>query len=305
MRNSVSDPLHPFESELLEEFLAAQRRLAPGVAGARPAPAVRKRVALVGGCAAIAVGASVVAGLASRDSDGPAALPPTTTITTQLADALHASSTDVLYHEQVQSSPGYTLTLHEWLSPWDPRPGQTVRERIEYFQRCTGPTACKDSGLIQDFGQTGTMPAGATASREFPWGTSVTTPGESVSVSYHSRQWAYQKSAQVGFNLSLTPADIQREIAAGHARVVGNAVVDGVQTVELAISGFDGPGSSGDIWVDASSHLPVRTVVSAPTGTVRDDYQFLPATPANLAQLHPVIPPGFTENPAVGADPSN
>jgi len=34
MRNSVSDPLHPFESELLEEFLAAQRRLAPGVAGA-------------------------------------------------------------------------------------------------------------------------------------------------------------------------------------------------------------------------------------------------------------------------------
>jgi len=59
MRNSVNDPLHPFESELLEEFLAAQRRLAPGVTNARPAHAVHKRVALVGGCAAIAVGANV------------------------------------------------------------------------------------------------------------------------------------------------------------------------------------------------------------------------------------------------------
>jgi hypothetical protein len=56
--------------------------------------------------------------------------------------------------------------------------------------------------------------------------------------------------------------------------------------------------------------LPVRTVVSepvrvaghaAPSGmqTVEDDYQFVPATPANLAQLHPVIPPGFPENPTL------
>ena len=306
MRNSVNDPLHPFESQLLEEFLTAQRRLAPGVAGARPARAVHKRVALVGGCAALAVGASVVAGLASQGPDGPTAIPPTTKITAQLADALQASSTDVLYDQEVQSSPGFTLTLHEWLSPWDPSPGQAVSERIEYFQDCTGLTGCKDSGLVQDWAQTGTMPAGATVSREFPWGASVTTTGESVDVRYHYRQWTDQKSVQVGFNLPLTSADIQHEIAAGHARVVGSAVVDGVQTVELVLSGFDGPGSSGDIWVDASSHLPVRTVVSAPTGTVQDDYQFLPATPANLAKLHPVIPSGFTENPALdGPDTSN
>lgn len=114
----------------------------------------------------------------------------------------------------------------------------------------------------------------------------------------------------VSFNLPLTPATIQHEIAAGNARVAGTAVVDGAQTVELAISGFDGPGSSGDIWVDTSSYLPVCTVVSEPvrifgqsastgTQTVQDDYQFLPATPANLEQLHPVIPPGFTENPTL------
>jgi hypothetical protein len=106
-------------------------------------------------------------------------------------------------------------------------------------------------------------------------------------------------------------------VAAGNARVAGSGIVDGVQTVELAISDFDGPGSSGDIWVDASSHLPVRTVVSAPTHvvgqaaptgleTVQDDYQFLPATRANLANLQPVIPSGFTENPTLdGPDTSN
>ncbi|HVC14201.1 MAG TPA: hypothetical protein VND62_05005 [Acidimicrobiales bacterium] len=317
MRNSIDDPLHPFESELLEELFAAQRRLAPGVARARPPHVTHKRVALVGGCAAIAVGAGVVAGsLASRGPGGSTAVPSATKITAQLVDALQTSSTDVLYDQEVQSTPGVTLTLHEWVSPWDPSPGQTVSERIEFFQDCTGLSGCTDSGLVQDFGQTGTMPAGATVFDEFPWGTSVTTAGEAVDVDYHDRQWVDQKSAQVSFNLPLTAADIQQEIAAGNARVVGNATVDGVQTVELAISGFDGPGSSGDIWVDASSHLPVRTVVTAPnpgTGqgapggmqTVQDDYQFLPATSANLAKLHPVIPSGFTENRALDPDPSN
>jgi hypothetical protein len=314
MSNSVNDPLHPFESELLEELLAAQRRLAPRVARRRPPHVTQKRVALVGGCAAVALGAAAVASLASRGPGGSTALLSTEKITTQLVDALQTSSTYVLYDQEVQSTPRVTLTLHEWLSPWDPSSGQTVSERIEYFQDCTG---CTDSGLVQDFAQTGTMPAGATDSDEFPWGTSVTTSGEAVDVDYHDRQWVDQKSAQVSFNLPLTSADIRREVAAGNARVVGNATVDGVNTVELAISGFVGPGSSGDIWVNTSSYLPVRTVVTAPNPgvgqaaapsgmqTVQDDYQFLPATSANLAKLQPVIPSDFTENPTLdGPDPS-
>lgn len=316
MRASVNDPLHPFESELLEELLAAQRRLAPGVAPARQPYVVHKRVALVGGCAAVAVGAGVVASLASPSPDGSTALPSTARITAQLVDALQTSSTDVLYDRQVQSTPGLTLTLHEWLSPWDPSAGQTVSERIEYFQDCTGLSGCTDAGLVQDVAQTGTMPVGANVSDDFPWGPSITTSGGVVDVEYHYRQWMENRSAQVGFNLPVTASEIQHEIVAGDATVVGTATVDGVQTVELAISGFAGPGSSGDIWVDASSHLPVRTVVTAPVQgvgqtapdgmqTVQDDYLFLPATPTNLAKLHPVIPPGFTENPTLeGPDPS-
>jgi hypothetical protein len=306
MKNCVNDPLHPFESELLEQLLATQRCLASGVGDGRPPHAVWTRLALGAGVAAVVLAAGAVVGLASQSSDGPA-LASTSKITIRLVDALQTSSSDVLYDQQVQSMPGITITLHQWLSPWDPSPGDMVSQRIEYYQDCTG---CEDHGLIQDWRQTGIMPAGTTVSDEFPWGTSATTTGESIDVRYHYQQWTDQKSTPVSFNLPLTPANIQHEIAAGNARVAGTAVVDGAQTVELAISGFDGPGSSGDIWVDTSSYLPVRTVVSepvrvfgqsAPTGTqtVQDDYQFLPATPANLAQLHPVIPPGFTENPTL------
>jgi hypothetical protein len=197
----------------------------------------------------VALGAGAVAGLASRGSTG-ASLPSASKVTASLLDALQTSSSDVLYDEEVQSSPTGTFTLHQWLSPWYPSPGQTVSERIENFQHCTG---CEDSGLVQDWAQTGTMPGGAAVSDEFPWGTSVTTTGESVDVRYRYQQWTDQKSTQVSFNLPLTAQDIRHEIAAGDARVAGNATVDGVQTIELAISGFDGPGSSGDIWVDASS----------------------------------------------------
>jgi hypothetical protein len=298
MRNPVHDPLHPYESQLLEEFLAAQRRLAPAAPGARRAHPARNRVALAGGCAAVAVAAAAtVAGLTAHGTGSAAALRPAGKITTQLADALQASATDVLYDQEVQSSPGFTLTLHQWLSPWDPRPGQAVAQRIEYFQHCTN---CSDSGLIQDLGQTGTMPAGATASTQFPWGTTVTTTGQSTDVRYPYRQWTSQKSVQVSFSLPLTPAQIQHEITDGHAGVVGHAIIDGVQTVQLAISGFDGSGSRGDIWVSTTTHLPVRSIVSAHGGTVQNTYQFLPATPANLAQTRPVIPTGFTNNPALG-----
>ena len=108
------------------------------------------------------------------------------------------------------------------------------------------------------------------------------------------------------FNLSLTPAEIPHEIAAGHARVVGKAVVDGVQTVELAISGFDGPGSPGDIWVDASSHLPVRAAVSAPTGMVQGRLPIPASDARESGQAPPGHPGGFTQNPALdGPSTSN
>jgi hypothetical protein len=309
MKNSVNDPFHPFESDLLGELLTAQRRLAFDTASARPARTARKRVALAGGCAAVAAGA-LVAGLAAQGSDGPAAapaaLPSAAHVTAQLTDALQLSKTDVLYDQETQSSPGLTLTLREWLSPWDPAPGQAVTQRTEYLQNCTGAAGCTDSGLVQDTLQTAAMPAGAAVSGQFPWGTSATTEGTLTDVRYLNREFTRLASAQVSFNLPLTAAELQHEITAGHARVTGTAVIDGIQATELAVSGFNGPGTAGDIYVSTATHLPVRTVVTAPGGqTVTDNYQFLPDTPATQANLKVTIPSGFTNDPTLDTGSSN
>ena len=58
-----------------------------------------------------------------------------------------------------------------------------------------------------------------------------------------------------------------------------------------------------DMWVDPASYLPIRTIETAPGESVagdwaiRDDYQWLPETAANLSLLTPAgaIPAGFTQ----------
>ena len=57
------------------------------------------------------------------------------------------------------------------------------------------------------------------------------------------------------------------------------------------------PSFSVDLWVDASTYLPVLQETS--TGgrvTNRTTYSWLPRTPENLAKLSLVVPPGFTHS---------
>jgi hypothetical protein len=53
------------------------------------------------------------------------------------------------------------------------------------------------------------------------------------------------------------------------------------------------------LWVDASTYLPLHDVTTfGPPGGTTDaveDFQYLPATPANLAKLTPPIPAGFRQ----------
>jgi hypothetical protein len=56
------------------------------------------------------------------------------------------------------------------------------------------------------------------------------------------------------------------------------------------------------MWVAPASYLPIRTIETAPgesprsSHAIRDDYRWLPATPAQLRLLAPAgaIPAGFT-----------
>jgi hypothetical protein len=98
---------------------------------------------------------------------------------------------------------------------------------------------------------------------------------------------------------SLTPAQIQAEVQAGTLHVIGGQqLVDGHQTIEL--SGFAAQAAPAfgafDLWIDASTYLPVRssTTRSDRTGTATSDFEWLAPSAANLAQLQVTVPPAFT-----------
>jgi hypothetical protein len=97
---------------------------------------------------------------------------------------------------------------------------------------------------------------------------------------------------------------LRAQVKAGEVTLVGPATVDGQQTIELRDTRF----SHGtiELWVDPTTYLPVQEV-DIPTGqtadsgqAIRTQYQWLPATQANLAELTPAgaIPSGF--QPATG-----
>lgn len=50
-----------------------------------------------------------------------------------------------------------------------------------------------------------------------------------------------------------------------------------------------------DLWVDATTHRPIRYVVSGASTLREGAISYLPGTPENLAQLTTPIPPGYTQ----------
>ncbi|HEY5015054.1 MAG TPA: hypothetical protein VIK61_20380, partial [Acidimicrobiia bacterium] len=97
-------------------------------------------------------------------------------------------------------------------------------------------------------------------------------------------------------------AAVRSELANKTYVVVGHATIDGRDTLELRRA--DVPEVVDTVWVDATSYLPVRSRLATPVGdgsattTSTVDYDFLPATPANVARLAPVVPPGYTRTDA-------
>jgi hypothetical protein len=83
-----------------------------------------------------------------------------------------------------------------------------------------------------------------------------------------------------------------------HGKVVNDhAAVDGRRAIEISDSG--NPTLSVLLWVDAQTYLPLRQVkldwgsTNNPETRKVYDYQFLPATPANLATLSLAVPRGY------------
>lgn len=91
-----------------------------------------------------------------------------------------------------------------------------------------------------------------------------------------------------------TPKEIQDAITNGRIEVIGpGEPVNGKETVQLRTAAGKAEVPI-DLWVDATSYLPVRWQFRQ-DGATLFDVTWLPPTPENLSQLKTVIPPGFTE----------
>jgi hypothetical protein len=94
-------------------------------------------------------------------------------------------------------------------------------------------------------------------------------------------------------------AQLRAQVKAGQVTLVGWATVDGQRAIHLTehLSGGE-----INLWVNPGTYLPIREIDTAPgvsqtsDQAIRDDYLWLPATPANLRLLTPAgaIPAGFT-----------
>jgi hypothetical protein len=91
----------------------------------------------------------------------------------------------------------------------------------------------------------------------------------------------------------LTPEEIKQGLTDGDITVLGQEQLDGKPVVKMHRDArkADVP---MDLWVDATTYLPVRWLWRQENSTPFD-VTWLPPTPENLAQLTTVVPPGFTE----------
>jgi hypothetical protein len=95
-------------------------------------------------------------------------------------------------------------------------------------------------------------------------------------------------------------ARIRAALSCGQYSIAGTGWVDGVRALRLKpTQASSSRHLTAVLWVDASTYLPVRDVVTVAGTSARyqDDFRWLRPTPANLANLKVPIPAGFTQVP--------
>jgi hypothetical protein len=84
------------------------------------------------------------------------------------------------------------------------------------------------------------------------------------------------------------PAFIQSQLSCGAYTVAGRQVVDGIDAIKIT-----GQAGRPTLFVSPRTYLPIQLVI----GPFGISFTWLPATPANLAQLKVAIPAGYRQVP--------
>lgn len=212
----------------------------------------------------------------------------------RLLAAIDTARGDILLAQGEPSGPGQNGGSEQTLTyPWYPRPGQQVR--IHTIGLGT------DGKLFRDDESIFTMPAGHSTPAMNPvdGDADLTVTGTYFAVFPARHAWGKWHHLTLTLGLSADPAGIRHQLVSGQFKIIRRGVVDGREAIELGLTGLSSRttglhATAARLWVDAASYLPLRQVLQFSTGRQYiADYQFLPATPANLAKLRLVIPAGY------------
>jgi hypothetical protein len=292
-----------------EEPARRQRRRVPGLGPSRRGPGRRRVLVIAAGCAVAAAVAGLLAVLlpGSPATQGTGAQIETTAFVTRVEHALSVSGQRNLVGYARTVYPPYTsvepmgpgvlrvMTGRDVSSPW------TVAYTVRWSYQDTGKVSGFTSAGHRVF-DLGMAPAGGMLT--------------STAVFYRSRTWwrgtIGPVAAEHGPAPALAPCGPGIQIGPGgwpaflsHALRCGEYAKGG----QRRIGGVDAIGLTGNggavIWVNPTTYLPVRAVLTTPSGTrIQTDFGWFPLTRARLEQLHLPVPPGFRQVRAPSGHPS-
>jgi hypothetical protein len=220
-----------------------------------------------------------------------------TALQAKLLAAFSATTDEIVYMHGTYQTKGVPhtdpnpLTEDVWYYPGQPSVGQRVRVRSITVQ---APLMHLDVGVsyLQPAPKAGLPPG------------TVQTKGEQISVDYLAKTWSDVKNSQVLDQPPYNPALIASYFKSKQW-TARNTTLNGRAAIELTLKDRVLRGQSTVnswveyLWVDASTYLPLHDVTTfGPPGMAThavEDFQYLPATPANLAKLTPPIPAGFKQ----------
>jgi hypothetical protein len=280
----------------LERHAPAAARVLPGSKrhsshGLRSAKAVRW-LALTATAAALAAVVTVLTLSAASTRNGQnegvtsPSSPANATLRAELLAAFSAAGDEIVYMSSTSLSTGESpIVTESWSYPSRPSPGQLVRRRDLTFNL--------SGTLHSDVEDTFVMPAPGTSLSPGV----IITKGERIFVDYVGKTWSDQKDIPLIDDNPNSSALITYDIKTAHW-TVRRTTLNGRAALELSWKEAQkGNSSTIYLWVDAATYLPVReTDTFGPAGMITSatlNYEYLPATSANLSQLTPPIPAGF------------